>query len=277
LGMKALSYSADKAMEAEKEKEADKSGREAEGTDSVENPGKDMEESEGKSLGAKIAMAATIAFSFVLGIGLFVLTSLIFEPPGSWQELLAMMKRSDAEQTFTFNIVDGVIRILIFVGYIAVLSAWGEFRRIFQYHGAEHKTIHAYENNEPITVDNTRKYSTLHPRCGTSFIFVVMVISILVFSLVRSDLFVVKFGSRIVLIPLIAGIGYEIIKFSAKHKNNRLCRILITPGLWLQRLSTREPTDDMLEVAISALEAALALERETKTVPREEAAPAGTG
>jgi uncharacterized protein YqhQ len=133
-----------------------------------------------------------------------------------------------------------------------------EIRRVFQYHGAEHKTVYTFEANEDLTVENARTKSTLHPRCGTSFLLFVMAISILVFSLIPSSAhFLMKFGARVVLIPLIAGLAYEIIRFSARHLTNPVCKVLIQPGLWLQRITTREPDDRQLEIAIIALKEAL--------------------
>ena len=133
-----------------------------------------------------------------------------------------------------------------------------EIKRVFQYHGAEHKTVYTFEANEELTVENARTKSTLHPRCGTSFLLFVMAISILVFSLVPSSAhFAVKFGARVVLIPLIAGLAYEIIRFSARHLTNPVCKVLIRPGMWLQRITTKQPDDQQLEIAIIALKEAL--------------------
>src|SRR5438045_7704009 len=133
-----------------------------------------------------------------------------------------------------------------------------DIRRVFQYHGAEHKTVYTFEANEDLTVENARTKSTLHPRCGTSFLMFVMAISILVFSLIPSAApFIVKFGARVVLIPLIAGLAYEIIRFSARHLANPVCKVLIRPGLWLQRITTKEPDDKQLEIALVALREAL--------------------
>src|SRR5438045_1439541 len=134
-----------------------------------------------------------------------------------------------------------------------------DIRRVFQYHGAEHKTVYTFEANEDLTVENARGKSTLHPRCGTSFLMFVMVISIFVFSLVPSTaMFAVKFGARIVLIPLIAGLAYEVIRFSARHLKNPACRMLTRPGMWLQKITTKEPDHSQLEIAITALKTALA-------------------
>ena len=133
-----------------------------------------------------------------------------------------------------------------------------EIKRVFQYHGAEHKTVYTFEANEELTVENARTKSTLHPRCGTSFLLFVMAISILVFSLVPSSAhFAVKFGARVVLIPLIAGLAYEIIRFSARHLTNPVCKVLIRPGMWLQRITTKQPDDQQPEIAIIALKEAL--------------------
>jgi uncharacterized protein YqhQ len=163
-----------------------------------------------------------------------------------------------AMSNFTYNVIDGVIRAIFFFVYLISISFLNDIRRVFQYHGAEHKTVYTFEANEDLTVENARKKSTLHPRCGTSFLMFVLVISIIVFSLVPSSApFALKFLARVVLIPLIAGIAYEIIRFSARHLANPLCRALIQPGLWLQKITTKEPDDSQLEIAITALREAL--------------------
>lgn len=160
-----------------------------------------------------------------------------------------------------FNLVDGVIRIGMFLLYILAISRMKDIRRVFEYHGAEHKAIYAYEAGGDLTVERARGYSTLHPRCGTSFLLIVMVLSILVFSFIpKWAPFYVKALSRLVLIPVIAGLSYEFIKFSAKKKDNALIKALVQPGLWLQKLTTKEPSDDQLEVALHALKEALAME-----------------
>jgi uncharacterized protein YqhQ len=159
----------------------------------------------------------------------------------------------------TYNLIDGVIRAAFFFAYILSISYMNEIRRVFQYHGAEHKTVYTFEANEELTVDNARVKSTLHPRCGTSFLMFVMVISIIVFSLVPSTAgFAVKAAARVVLVPLIAGLAYEVIRFSARHLGNPVCRALTRPGMWLQKITTKEPDDQQLEVAIVALKTALA-------------------
>jgi len=159
---------------------------------------------------------------------------------------------------FAYNVIDGALRALFFFVYILSISFMDDIRRVFQYHGAEHKTVYTFEANEELTVENARTKSTLHPRCGTSFLMFVMVISIFVFSLVPSTaIFAVKVGARIVLIPLIAGLAYEVIRFSARHLANPVCRALTRPGMWLQKITTNEPDDQQLEIAIVALKEAL--------------------
>jgi uncharacterized protein YqhQ len=197
------------------------------------------------------AIGASLAFALVMGVGFFILaplgiTNLIrhFLLPGMGN--------------LTYNAIDGVLRALFFFAYILSISYMKEIRRVFQYHGAEHKTVYTFEANEELTVENARKKSTLHPRCGTSFLMFVMAISILVFSFVPSTApFFVKFGARIVLIPLIAGLAYEIIRFSARHLANPVCRLLTKPGMWLQKITTKEPDDSQLEIALVALKEAL--------------------
>ena len=153
------------------------------------------------------------------------------------------------------NLIEGGIRLSVFLLYILLISRMKDIARVFQYHGAEHKTIHCYEHEEPLTVDNVRCHSTLHPRCGTSFLLIVMVISIFVFSLLGMQNFWLKIAGRILLLPLIAGISYEIIRFAGRSTSS-LVAWLMTPGLMLQKLTTREPDDDQLEVAIEAFLAA---------------------
>ncbi len=206
---------------------------------------------------SKFAIASTIAVSVLLGIGLFVLLPLYAT------KLLGLLFHGVSRSSFLFNFTDGVIRVMIFLVYVVLIGVWKEMARIFMYHGAEHKTIHAYEAGMELTVENVKKYSPLHPRCGTSFLMIVMVVSILVFSFVPQGWsFAYKFLSRIVLIPLIAGSSFEILKLSASLKDNPVMNLMIQPGLLLQRLTTREPDDAQIEVAISALSAVLKLEEE---------------
>jgi uncharacterized protein YqhQ len=155
-----------------------------------------------------------------------------------------------------FNGIDGLFRVLVFVLFLYSVSWMKDMNRVFQYHGAEHKTVYNFESKQPLTVPAAQKFSTLHPRCGTSFLLVVMIVSILVFSTVQFDTFAGKLLSRIVLLPLILGISYEIIRYSAKHPNS-LLRVVTYPGLLLQKITTQPPDDTQVAVAIRALEEAL--------------------
>ncbi len=152
-----------------------------------------------------------------------------------------------------FNIIDGGFRLGIFVGYLLVIRVMKDVQRVFQYHGAEHKTVNCYEQKLPLTVQNVKKCSRIHPRCGTSLVVFVIGMSIVLFSLLKSPHWYINLSERIVLIPLIGGISYEVLKFSAKHQQKRFIQYLIRPGLWFQRLTTSEPTGKQIEVAIAAL------------------------
>lgn len=160
------------------------------------------------------------------------------------------------QSSLVFNLVDGFFRVVVFLGFLGAVSLMDDMRRVFQYHGAEHKTVFNFEAKETLTVDHASKYSTLHPRCGTSFLLVVMTVSILVFSIAHFDSIGAKLISRIVLLPLVAGISYEIIRYAAKHPRSIL-RFVTMPGLLLQKITTKEPDKAQLEIAIRALEEAL--------------------
>jgi uncharacterized protein YqhQ len=152
-----------------------------------------------------------------------------------------------------FNIVEAVIRLSLFLGYLAVVASWGEFSRVLQYHGAEHKAINALEAGAPMNVENVKRYSRLHPRCGTSFIFIIIIVSIVLFSIMPDFGFAVRLAYRILLIPVIAGVSYELLRLSGKYKDSAITKALIFPGITFQRLTTKEPSDDMLEVSIKAV------------------------
>ncbi|MGC9394188.1 MAG: DUF1385 domain-containing protein [Anaerolineae bacterium] len=162
------------------------------------------------------------------------------------------------EQALLFNIVEGLIRLSLLIGYIAAVGQMEDIRRVFAYHGAEHKTINAHEAGAPLTVENVRTFSTTHARCGTAFLLIVVFISILVFAPLGKPPFLIRIASRLLLLPVIAGIAYEVLRFTGKHASNPIIRAIITPNLALQRLTTREPDDGMIEVAITALETVLA-------------------
>jgi uncharacterized protein YqhQ len=163
-----------------------------------------------------------------------------------------------------FNLVDGVIRIALFLLFIWGVSLWSDIHRVYEYHGAEHKTVYAFENGDPLDTVSVQKYSTFHPRCGTSFLMTVMLISIMVYILVSAAFpvttFWAKFAVRIALLPVIAGVSYEIIRFAAKHRGS-LFALMTAPGLWLQRITTQPPSDAQAECAIIALDHAMTLEK----------------
>jgi uncharacterized protein YqhQ len=160
-----------------------------------------------------------------------------------------------------FNLVDGAIRIALFLLFIWGVSLWRDIHRVYEYHGAEHKTVFAFENGDPLDTASVQKYTTYHPRCGTSFLMTVMLISILVYTLIPVTTFWARFGVRIALLPVIAGVSYEIIRFAAKHRGS-LFALMTAPGLWLQRITTQPPSDQQAECAIVALNHAMTLEKQ---------------
>jgi uncharacterized protein YqhQ len=174
-----------------------------------------------------------VAIALALGV-----TSVFFVVPFLLTSLLKL-------EGILFNIVEAIVRLTLFLLYLVAVSSWGEFRRVLQYHGAEHKAINAFEAGVPLDVANVKRYSRLHPRCGTSFIFIVVIVSIV--------LFAVRLAYRLVLIPVIAGISYELLRLSGKYRDSAIMKVLTAPGLLFQRLTTKEPTDDMLEVSIKAV------------------------
>lgn len=164
-------------------------------------------------------------------------------------------------QQFIFNLVDGLIRIAMFLLFVWGISLWKDIRRVYEYHGAEHKTVFAFENGDPLSAPSVQKYSTFHPRCGTSFLMTVMIISMIVYMAIPVHTFWARFGIRIALLPVIAGASYEIIRFAAKHRGS-LFALMTAPGLWLQRITTQPPDDRQVECAIIALDRAMDLEKE---------------
>jgi uncharacterized protein YqhQ len=213
---------------------------------SVQAAGTGEEGDEGVELG-KGSIALMIVLTLVFGIGIFFLLPL----------LIASATTSNIQNGIVQHLVEGVIRVAIFLGYLLVIARAEDVRRVFQYHGAEHMTIHALEAGDPLVVDAVRKYPTAHPRCGTEFLVVVIALSIIAFSLVGRQEAAVMIGSRILLIPVIAAIGYEILKWGAKHRGNRIVRAIMYPGILVQMITTRQPTADMIEVAIVSMEQAL--------------------
>ncbi|MEX2263068.1 MAG: DUF1385 domain-containing protein [Bryobacteraceae bacterium] len=198
------------------------------------------------------ALALNLLFSFGFFIFLYKLVPLyLVTALGKWYPAL--------ENRIAFNVVDGVIRMIIFVSFLFVISRWKDIRRVFEYHGAEHKVVFNYESGKPVNVENAQSFTTFHPRCGTSFLLVVMLVSMAVYTIVPADTFAMKMLSRVALLPLIAGLSYEMIRFAAKRRGSILAT-LTAPGLWLQRITTQPPANDQAEVAIRALEGAMALE-----------------
>ncbi|MTV49561.1 DUF1385 domain-containing protein [Heliobacillus mobilis] len=217
LGVKALSFSANKAADEEEEE-----------------------------LSAW-EITVTISMAMIFGAGLF-----IFLPTAA-----AHLTRQVISSLFVQNVIEGAVRIALFFGYIAAIARMPDIQRVFQYHGAEHKTIHAHEAGEELSVANVQRHTTLHPRCGTSFLLFVMVIKIFVFSLLPDATLFWKTAYRLALVPFVAGISYEIIKLSGRYPRFWLMKLFILPGLWLQNMTTQEPDDKQVEVAIRALQAVL--------------------
>lgn len=266
LGIKTLNYSAEIAMMDLEQEENSKNGN---GQATDRQPKKP----------STLALVGTLAVALALGIAIFFVTPIVITT-----------KLFHFEQTaFEFNLVAGVIRIAILLGYLAAISLMKDIRRLFQYHGAEHKAVFAFELSDQLLPAVVRKHTRFHPRCGTSFLLIVMFVAILSFSLL--DAFLIRFFGEMTIvlrlvthlpfIPIVGGIAYEFIKFSAKHATTWWGKIVIAPGLWLQRITTKEPDESQLEVAIVALRCALGLEDAGKyalvTSLGAEAVPAAPG
>ncbi|HEX9977114.1 MAG TPA: DUF1385 domain-containing protein [Acidimicrobiia bacterium] len=235
LGFRALSWSARKAA-GEDEKEM----------------------SSGSIIGAMI-------FALVFFVALFMLLPLL---------VARGVERLAGENTILFNVVDGAVRMILFIGYIWAIGRSKDIKRVFQYHGAEHKTIHAYEAGDPLEMDAIQRYSPRHPRCGTNFLLIVILIAIVVFTLVGRPSLPWLVASRILLIPVIAGFSYEVLKAAADH---RWMAVASRPGIWLQRLTTSEPSDDQVEVAVASLLSALEPAERTSLEARGPITPGALG
>ena len=225
---------------------------------SLQAAGSGEEGEEGVELG-KGSIALMLGLTLLAGVGIFFLLPL----------LIASVTTSNIDNGVVQHLVEGLIRVAIFIGYLLLISQAEDIRRVFQYHGAEHMTIHALEAGVPLDVDNVRTYPTAHPRCGTEFLVVVIALSIVAFSLVGRQEPLVMVGSRIALIPVIAAVGYEILKWGARHRGNAIVRTIMYPGILVQMITTKQPTPDMIEVAIVSMEQALEADGE--------ALPAGSG
>jgi uncharacterized protein YqhQ len=221
LGINSLMYSANIAMEEEQEEIPDK------------------------------AIWGMMAIGAVLVVAIFFIAPLF----------LTKLVNSLLPNSLAFMVVEGVIRLAIFIGYLKIIGMMPDIKRVFTYHGAEHKTVNAYEAGVPMEVDSIKVYSRAHVRCGTSFLFLVLVVAIVVFSFVGRHALWQMILYRIILIPVIMGIGYEVIYFGARHTGNRLMKIILAPGLWLQSLTTGEPDDRQMEVAIAAMNKAVEIDR----------------
>jgi uncharacterized protein YqhQ len=213
---------------------------------------------------SKKEIAGTLIFALVLGFGLFLVA------PVLGTKGLGSLLGSSIENPVIFNLVEGVIRIAIFIAYLLAITLLSkDIKRFFAYHGAEHKAIKVYERDEELIPANARKLDTSHVRCGTSFVLYVLVLSILVFSLLGVEGWVYMVASRVIVIPLVAGIAFEFIMWSARHQDSALVRALVWPGLQMQKLTTREPSDDMVEVAMASLKKVLSMEKEAEIEPNE--------
>jgi uncharacterized protein YqhQ len=207
---------------------------------------------EGVELG-RGAIALMLLLTLGAGIGIFFLLPL----------LIASFTTAKVENGLVQHLVEGLVRVAIFLGYLALIARAPDVRRVFQYHGAEHMTIHALEAGDPLTPEAIRRYPTAHQRCGTEFLVVVIALSIVLFGLVGRQNPLIMVGSRIVLIPVIAAIGYELLRFGARNRANPIVKAVMWPGILVQKITTRQPTDDMIEVAIVSLEQALLADGET--------------
>lgn len=204
----------------------------------------DAQSNEGEELTTK-ELIGTFAFSFLLTVVIFIILPFF------------LSSKLDPTRGFAFNVFDGVFRLLFFIGYVSALHFLEDARRLFQYHGAEHKVVNCFEQKKKLTVQNAKKCSTLHPRCGTSFIVLVIAISVVLFSFITAPQWYYKLLARIIFIPVIAGISYELLKFSAKFSKHPILQMVVYPGLMVQKITTKEPSDDQLEVALKALKAVL--------------------
>jgi uncharacterized protein YqhQ len=232
MGMKILTYSAE-FFEVDGDQEPSKFE-------------KKLENKFGKKKMDDVLIFISVTLASILSIGLFILL-----PLGISQLLKPLL-----DSTRLINLVDGIIRILILFGYIYLISFMKDIQRVFQYHGAEHKSIHCLENEEELTIENVKKQSRLHKRCGTNFLFIVVIISVLVLTMFNVDTFFLRLGVRLLMLPFIAGLSYEVIKLLGKN-DNVLADIVSFPGLCLQKITTQEPDDEQIEVAIAALKGAL--------------------
>ena len=243
IGMKTLMDSSEYLEEEETSGSTDKNKSKHDKNDSDKKDSVRLNADEKGSDSNAGYLIGTLIVSLVIAIGIFMLL------PAFIANLLYKVTSS----SIIVNVFEGLLRLAIFIGYVAVISFMEDIKRTFMYHGAEHKTINCLEAGDDLTVENVRKHTRFHKRCGTSFVFIVMIISIFVFMFVHTKVLWLRLLSRIILIPVIAGISYEVIRYAGKYQN-AFSDILSAPGLWVQRLTTKEPDDDMIEVAIRSVE-----------------------
>lgn len=250
LGYRALRFSANVALEDVMEEETPKKAVEA---DSAVQPSKSESREKAAAISGWLA-AANVLLSLAFFIFMYKYIPLL---------AATELKKIDPALggRIIFNLIDGGIRLFLFLLFIWGVSLWKDIRRVYEYHGAEHKTVFAFESGDPLEVGAVQKYSTFHPRCGTSFLMTVMLISIGFYMLIPYTTFWARFASRIVLLPVIAGVSYEIIRFAAKHRGS-LFALMTAPGLWLQRITTRPPSDEQAQCAIVALDHAMSVEKD---------------
>ena len=274
ISIKTLNYSAEVAMSEESAQTG--SDEPPSGGDRLTaSGGKEEEKSQSKKKKARsdfltsVYLVVTVIFAMVLGVGIFFFLPLWFS------EILGVRK-----EALAFNLIAGILRVILFISYVWAISRIGEFKKIFQYHGAEHKSIYTYEAGKELIVENVKIFSTHHPRCGTSFILIVVVFAILFYSVSDTIYYLVsgvpptlikRFLIHFSLLPLVAGAGYELLRLSGKTQNLKIIRFLSAPGLWIQSITTNEPTEDQMEVALVALKNALSEEESSCAVSPQKA------
>jgi uncharacterized protein YqhQ len=267
LGYRALRFSANVAIEDMMQEDADAKTDDSKKNDvaMAASPKQSLAESSEQPAAKSATREKAATVSNWLAAGNLVISLAFFIFMYKYLPLLAATELKKIDPALggriAFNLVDGGIRLVLFLFFIWGVSLWKDIRRVYEYHGAEHKTVFAFENGDPLNTAAVQKYSTYHPRCGTSFLMTVMLISIGFYMLVPYTTFWSRFASRIVLLPVIAGVSYEIIRFAAKHRGS-LFALMTAPGLWLQRITTQPPSDEMAQCAITALDQAMSLEKE---------------
>jgi uncharacterized protein YqhQ len=244
LGMKALMFSADIQMQAEEAQ-----------------PGTDGKDSQPASLSKPLAWT-TVALALIFGIGIFFVTPLA---------VVGLAEQFVGAHTLWSNLAEGLIRLALLVGYVALIGLMPDVRRVYAYHGAEHMTIHAWEHNDPLDPEHVARYPPAHPRCGTAFLLEVVAISVVLFALLGTPDLWLRILSRVLLIPVIAGIAYELLRLGGKHPNSPLLKLVVAPGLLLQALTTRYPDTPQMEVAIASMNELLRREKEVEPPPRSSA------